>query len=107
MILSALRSAALASALAVLAMPAAADIVFSLTNETENDIVFFYASPSSSEEWGDDILGDQILEAGGSGTVTIASDECEFDIKAVFDDEEEVTDSVNLCETTEYTFTAE
>ena len=107
MSLSARRSAALALAMTMLAMPALADIVVTLTNDTERDIHYFYASPSSSEEWGDDILGDEVLEAGGSGTVTITSDECEFDIKAVFEDEEEFTDTVNLCETSDYTFSEE
>ena len=107
MLLNALRSAALASGLAVLAMPAAADIVFTLSNETSSGIVFFYASPSSSEDWGDDILGSEILEAGGSGTVTIAGDECDYDIRAVFDTEDEFLDTVNRCEVTSYSITEE
>ncbi|MFN4102496.1 MAG: hypothetical protein ACK4GT_22270, partial [Pararhodobacter sp.] len=84
-----------------------ADISFTLSNDTDTDILYFYASPSSSEEWGEDILGMEVLEAGGSGTVTIAGDECDYDIMAVFADDEEFTDSVNLCETNSYSITEE
>ena len=108
MTLNALRSLALAAATVLVALPAAADISFTFTNATERTIMYLYVSPSSSDEWGDDILGADILEAGGGGQVTIREDAgCEYDIRAVFVDGEELEDSVNICEMSEYTFTEE
>ena len=107
MTLNALRSFALAAATALFALPAAADISFTLHNTSTHAIVYFYTSPSSSEDWGDDILGDAVIEAGESGTVTLAGSECDWDIKAVFDDESEVEDSIDACATSEYTFSDE
>jgi hypothetical protein len=37
-----------------------------IVNNTGYDIYFLYVSPSESDEWGDDILGDAILEDGGT-----------------------------------------
>lgn len=105
--LNALRSFALAAATVVFALPAAADISYTLNNHSSHTIVYFYTSPSSSDDWGDDILGDAVVEAGESGTVTLSGSECEWDIKAVFEDESEFEDSIDACQTTEYTFTDE
>ncbi|MCB1391044.1 MAG: hypothetical protein KDK12_18170 [Rhodobacteraceae bacterium] len=105
--LNALRSLALATATALFAMPAAADISFSFTNGTSQTIMYLYVSPSSAEEWGDDILGDAVVEAGETGTITLTGDECDWDIKAVFDDEAEFEDSINACTATDYTITEE
>ena len=102
MTLNALRSLALAAATVLVALPAAADISFSFTNATERTIMYLYVSPSSSDEWGDDILGDAVVEAGETGTVSLTGDECDWDIKAVFDDEEEFEDSINACTATDY-----
>jgi hypothetical protein len=105
--LNALRSLALAAATALFAMPAAADISFSFTNDTESTIMYLYVSPSSSDEWGDDILGEAVVGAGETGTITLSGDECDWDIKAVFDDEEEFEDSINACTATDYTISEE
>ncbi len=45
---------------------------FTLENETGIDIYFIYASPSSSDSWEEDILGDDILEYGDSLDVTFS-----------------------------------
>jgi len=103
-----LRAASLAVAAAFFALPAAADISFTLTNSTTVDIIEFYASPTSADDWEEDILGSEILPAGEGGTVTIADDRgCDYDIKAVFADGDELTDTLNICETSEYEFTEE
>ncbi len=35
-----------------------------VTNDTEVDIAFLYISPSESEDWGEDWLGDEVIAAG-------------------------------------------
>ncbi|MEZ5750783.1 MAG: hypothetical protein R3D60_02070 [Paracoccaceae bacterium] len=105
MILNALRSTALASAVAFFAVPAfAGDVSFTLNNATTVDLMEFYASPSSVDDWEEDILGENILAAGASVEVVIADDRgCEYDIKAVFADGDEVVDQIDICTAGEYT----
>ena len=85
----------------------AEDVKFNLTNASDYQIDEFYASPANDDNWGDDILGQDVLEGGLSGTVTIAdgSDQCAYDLKAVDEDgEEHVLEDLDLCTTPEVTF---
>jgi hypothetical protein len=97
-----------AAVLAATAGPAfAEDLKFALTNASEYQIDEFYASPANDDNWGEDILGQDVLEGGLSGTVTIAdgSDQCAYDLKAVDEDgEEHVLEDLDLCKTPEVTF---
>ena len=104
-----LRLTAAAAVVSLFAAPVfAEDIVFTLHNATTTDVMEFYASPTSADDWEDDILGADILGAGESARVTIQGDRgCDYDLRAVFADETEVTDSLNLCETSDYTIVDE
>jgi len=90
------------------AMPAMAeDVYFTLYNESNRSLHYFYASPSNSTSWGPDLLrGGHTLRAGYDGTVTIAdgSTECYYDFKFVMADgsETEVAE-INICELGSYT----
>ena len=79
-----------------------------INNETSFDIVEFYASNTGTNSWEEDILGRNILPAGGSAMVNIddGSGYCKFDFMAVFDDGDQVksTDN-NVCELGEFSFT--
>ena len=80
---------------------------FQLTNNSTFQIDAFYASPANDDQWGEDILGQDVLAGGESGTVTIAdgSPECVYDLKAV--DEtgaEHELEGLNICETPQVTF---
>ena len=72
-----------ALALLASALPAAAqNVEFTLINNTTQSLHFFYAAPSNTTDWGDDLLGDTgTLEAGETGTVFIGdgSDQCLYD----------------------------
>ena len=83
----------------------AQDMNFTLINQSGVTLVEFYASPVTVGDWEDDILGDQVLESGYSGQVIIADGRanCEYDFLMVFDDGEELTDTVNICELGSYT----
>jgi len=106
--LTTLRAAALAAAATLFALPAAADITFVLNNATTVDLMEFYASPTDASDWEEDILGEEILPAGGAGQVIIGEDRgCDYDIKMVFADGEELEDAINICETSEYTISEE
>lgn len=95
----------LAIAASLIAAPAMADdLDFLFENNSSYTIVELYASPSNVDEWEEDILGRDILEAGESARVTIRDGRrtCEYDLKIVFDDGDEITDTTDLCETESY-----
>ncbi len=85
----------------------AEDVKFTLDNQSDFTIDEFYASPANTDDWGDDILGQDVLDGGESGTVTIAdgSDQCVYDLKAVDEDgaEHELTD-LDICKNPSVTF---
>lgn len=53
--------------------PVNRDLTFS--NETEEDIYYIYVSSRDSMYWGEDLLGDEVLEAGAEITITVPIDE--------------------------------
>ncbi|MGB8817260.1 MAG: hypothetical protein WCC66_04975 [Rhizobiaceae bacterium] len=78
----------------------AEDAKFTLDNQSDYQIDEFYASPANDDQWGEDILGQDVLEGGSSGTVTIAdgSDQCVYDLKAVDEDgNEHVLEDLDIC----------
>jgi hypothetical protein len=79
-----------------------------VNNQTESAIVEFYASNTGEEDWQEDILGDQVLDAGGVATINIddGSGFCKFDFRAVFDDGTEViSPDNNVCELSDFNIT--
>ena len=95
----------LAAASFLVAAPAMAeDLDFLFENNSSFAIVELYASPSNVGEWEEDILGRDILDAGESARVSIRDGRrtCEYDLKIVFDDGDEITDTTDLCETGSY-----
>lgn len=63
------------------------DSEITVTNSTDNDIYYLYISPVSSETWGDDILGDEVLNAGSSMTFYLNCGD--YDIKVVSENDHE------------------
>ena len=89
---------------------AAEDLTFTLTNSTSAVIDQFYASPVDTNDWEDDILGADILDAGDALDITIAdgSEQCDYDMKFIFQDGDEVRENgINLCDTGTYTLSEE
>lgn len=58
---------------------------FTLENNTDRPLLEFYASPPSSDDWEDDILGTDILLPGQSVEITIddGREDCLYDFKGV------------------------
>ena len=82
---------------------------FTITNHTGHTIVTLNVSPNSSNQWGPDILGRDVLANGEQAEVSFDRDEdhCIWDIKVTYDDGTENDErGINLCETTEVEFTA-
>lgn len=99
------RHLPLVAAVSLFAAPALADkLEFLFENNSSYSIIELYASPSNVKQWEEDILGQDILEAGESARVTIRDGRrtCEYDLKIVFEDGDEITDTTDLCETESY-----
>ncbi|MEM8643003.1 MAG: hypothetical protein AAGG51_29925 [Cyanobacteria bacterium P01_G01_bin.54] len=88
---------------------------FTLVNETSRPILEFYVSPPESDEWGDDIIPeDVVLEPGEEATITItdAREGCDYDILGVLgaaDDGsvgegELIHSGVEICDGAVYTY---
>jgi len=83
----------------VLALSAAADDSSNVTviNDSNWVLVEFYMSPTSTDEWGPDQLGDQVIGTGDRFTLTGVP--CEtFDIQVIDEDGDEcVMEEIDLC----------
>ncbi|MEM9004767.1 MAG: hypothetical protein AAGE59_14745 [Cyanobacteria bacterium P01_F01_bin.86] len=79
---------------------------FTLINDSSQDVYYLYVSPSESDDWGEDILGDEIIPSGTTSEIVIDDGlaTCEYDLLAISVDEDEVEDyGLNLCEISTYT----
>ena len=87
----------------------AEDLKFTLINKTKSVINAFYASPSNTNDWEDDILGKDALIPNESVEITIADgrDVCNYDMKFEFQEEdlETLKDTQDLCDLGEYSVT--
>ena len=81
---------------------------FVLNNGSAFIINEVYVSPSNVTEWGEDVLGRDILLQGESVTITFSrftEGDCLYDIKVIADTGDEgQLNQVNLCETANVTF---
>ncbi len=73
---------------ATLAQTLTEDLSVTIYNNTDAILAEFYTTPTNVDSWGGDLLGDQVLESGASGTAIIddGSDQCVYDIQGVFVD---------------------
>ncbi len=99
-------AAVLAATVATAAYAAQQD--FTIVNNTGQVVMTLNVSPTESNEWGPDILGQDVLANGESAEVSFDRDEdrCEWDIRVTYQDGDTGDwRGVNLCETTTVTLT--
>ena len=104
-----LTAIAVAGAFMALSISSAAalDRRVQINNNTDYDIVEFYASNKGTNDWEEDILGRGILPAGHSVVINIddGTGYCKFDFLAVFEDDDQViARNNNVCELAEFNF---
>ena len=79
---------------------------FTLINKTGFTIDSVFVSPADDNEWGEDVMGKDVLDNGESVEITFSPKEkaCTWDLKVVDSDKDEVewTD-INLCKASEIT----
>ena len=69
-----------------------------VNNRTSTPIYYIYVSPSSSDYWGPDRLGTQVLMPGDTGVFPVANNDCVVDVKLVDQDgDSHVTWGLNAC----------
>ncbi|HTU10546.1 MAG TPA: hypothetical protein VMG08_06560 [Allosphingosinicella sp.] len=74
---------------------------FSVVNATGHIVVTLNVSPTSENEWGDDILGSSVMQPGQTAQVVFdrAEEQCNYDIRATYDDgDTSDVRNVNLCQ---------
>ncbi len=64
--------------------PATGNPSFNLVNQSGRVIEEFYASAASARDWGQDRLGDAVVQPGASFAVQLPQGECVYDLRAVF-----------------------
>jgi len=78
----------------------AADQDFTLINRTGYDIDQVYVSPSRSNNWGRDVMGQDVLANGAATEIVFppGTQDCNWDLKVVYSDQETATwQRLNLC----------
>ncbi len=79
-----------------------------IKNDTGETLTEFYASVTKTDDWEEDILGDQVIEDGETFDINIddGSGSCRYDFKAVFEGGDVmVRKNINVCEVATYTYT--
>ena len=78
-------------------------LTFYIENNTKTDLYGIYVTGTDSDSWGEDILPDDIFEAGTTLTVTIPINKstiCEQDIQITFSENDEnplVFENIDFC----------
>ena len=101
-----MRLAFAALALSLSAVPALAqDLQFELINESSITLANLFVSPVSVDEWGNDIMAGTVLAPGERGLIPVPGglSVCEYDMRFVADNGNEVTGSADLCAMTSFT----
>lgn len=101
-----MRRLAIAAIVAAVAftVPASADDAkqdFKLVNKTGYELKALYVAPSKSDDWEDDVLGQDTLDDGQTVNVHFSpkTKTCIFDLKVVYsdDDSSAVWQKIDLC----------
>ena len=79
---------------------------FTLINKTGLTIDEVYVSPSDDSEWGDDVMGRDVLSNNESVDISFSRTEtaCSWDLKVVDEDKDDIVwEKLNLCKASEIT----
>jgi hypothetical protein len=81
---------------------------FHLTNNSSVDLAYVYVSPSAAADWGDDVMGSDVLSAGQSVDLSFRrfdGSTCNYDLKVIgVGGEEGYLYKVDLCSVTDVSF---
>ncbi|EIJ35073.1 hypothetical protein [Thiothrix nivea] len=80
-------------------------VVFSLKNGAATPLYELYMSPPQIDDWEENVITVEVLQPNETITITVddGREDCLYDIKAVFEDGDEVEhDSVHICDGESY-----
>ncbi len=105
----------IASLFAYSAIAQTQSVTFTLTNNTSRTLEEFYASPPSTDDWEEDILGVDTLAPGESVEITIddGRSDCLYDFKGVLGPSDDgsvgrgalIQSAVSVCDGGTYEYT--
>jgi hypothetical protein len=79
---------------------------FTLVNRAGLTITHVYVSPHDVDEWGDDIMGEDVIPHTKSVDITFdrSEDSCNWDLKVTDEDDDDIVwESLNLCKASKVT----
>ena len=79
---------------------------FSIVNRTGYQIDKIFVAPSKSDDWEEDVMGDDVIEDGATQPITFdgSTSTCKYDLKAVYHDGDTAEwGGLNLCEVSKVT----
>jgi len=83
------------------ALTAEAKQNFVIVNKTGYDIKEVYVSPTKSDDWQEDVLGEDLLSDGDSWKIKFSrsTKTCKWDLKVVYSDDDSTAtwNSIDLC----------
>ena len=94
------------SSAALGAAPQRKNLDFTLANKTGVVVMEVYLSPTRSDECGEDVMGEDILDDGEKVDIKFSSSEteCNWDLKVIDEDDDEIVwTKLNLCTANEIT----
>jgi hypothetical protein len=79
---------------------------FILVNNSRMTIMIMQASPVTDQNWGNDRLGNDVVQPGGRYTVNLNSPGvCQWDVRVIYENRQaEERRNINLCTITELAF---
>jgi uncharacterized protein (DUF779 family) len=80
------------------------DRVFDVINHTNIVLEKFYFQPANQKDWGEELLGTEVINPGKSASIPVDSDECVYHFKAVFADGHVLTEQSDVCKNNDITF---
>ena len=101
---------ALVAAAAAPPLSAQSKLDFTLVNKTGLSIDYVYVSPTNDDEWGEDVMGRDVLEHGESVDIVFSRSEksCMWDLKIKDEDGDEVSwSNLDLCKASHITLNYE
>lgn len=85
----------------------AEDLTFVLNNQSSAAITEFYTSPTDVDNWEEDVIASGSIASGEQSEITISDgrEQCAYDLRIVFEDGSEITDTADMCALEQYDVT--
>lgn len=85
----------------------AQDLTFMLNNQSSSAITALFTSPTDVDDWEEDVMAGGEIASGETSEITIADGraQCSYDLRIIFADGSEITDTADMCKLQQYDVT--